>query len=55
MGFENFYIYSAVHATNGDEFSLTMPKVNTQCMNIFLEKLAKHIDGKAIHGLSCMA
>ncbi len=49
MGFENFYIYSAVHATNGDEFSFILPKVNTTCMNIFLDKISKHIKGNPVH------
>ncbi len=49
MGFQNFYIYSAIHAFNGNEFSLTMPKLNTQCMNIFLKKLSENLDTKTIY------
>jgi transposase len=41
LGFKNFYIYSAVNSNSGNDFSLIMPYVDTQCMNIFLDKLAK--------------
>ena len=40
LGFKNFYVYTAAHANNGNEFSLILPKLNTQCMNIFLDKFA---------------
>jgi putative transposase len=48
LGFQNFYVYSAVHAHNGDEFSLMMPKLNTDCMNIFLNELVKYTKGKTV-------
>ncbi len=41
LGFENFYVYTAAHATNGSEFSLIMPKLNTHCMNVFLDQFSK--------------
>jgi len=40
MGFENFYVYSSVNADTGEMFSLLMPNVNTDCMNIFLAEFA---------------
>ena len=43
LGFKNFYIYSAANPKTGDVFSLIMPNVNTQCMNIFLQELQKYI------------
>lgn len=46
MGFENFYIYSAVHAADGDEFSFILPKVNTACMNIFLKQFSQQLKAK---------
>lgn len=46
MGFKNFYVYSAVNSRSGDDFSLIMPYVNTQCMNIFLDKLVKDLPSK---------
>lgn len=46
MGFKNFYVYSAVNSTSGESFNLTMPYVNTDCMNIFLSRLAMSLKGK---------
>ena len=48
LGFKNFYVYTAAHVHNGNEFSLTMPKLNTQCMNIFLDKFSAQIREKVI-------
>jgi transposase len=36
-GYSNLYVYSAVDAEDGTEFSLLLPEVNTEMMNIFLE------------------
>ena len=41
LGFKNFYIYSAINPTTGKHFSLLLPSVNSECMNIFLEELSK--------------
>jgi hypothetical protein len=46
MGFKNFYVYSAVNSNSGDDFSLIMPYVNTQCMNIFLNNLSSQLFDK---------
>lgn len=35
-GYSNFYAYSAVDVENGDDFSLLLPGVNTDIMNLFL-------------------
>jgi len=35
------HAYGAVDPLNGDFFSLVMPYCNTDCMNVFLEKLSK--------------
>ncbi len=40
LGFQNFYLYSAVNPDSGKNFTLLLPSVNTDCMNIFLEKLS---------------
>jgi transposase len=45
LGFQNFYLYSAVNPKTGDSFSLTLPKVNTICMNIFLKEMAERLKG----------
>lgn len=46
MGFKNFYVYSAVNSQTGLDFSLVMPYVNTQCMNIFLNTLVRELPDK---------
>lgn len=38
---ENFYLYSAVDTSNGDNFSIILPSVNTNNMNVFLLELSK--------------
>ena len=40
LGFKNFYVYGAVEPSSGDGFSLILPKVNTECMNLFLQEMA---------------
>jgi transposase len=41
LGFQNFYVYGAVEPSSGELFSLTLPKVNTEAMNIFLREMSK--------------
>lgn len=40
LGFENFYMYSAVEVGSGESFNLLLPKVNTDLMNIFLREIS---------------
>jgi transposase len=40
QGFKNFYAYSAVCPFDGENFSLLLPGVNTECMCIYLEQLS---------------
>lgn len=40
QGFKNFYAYSAVCPFDGDNFSLILPSVNTECMSVYLEELS---------------
>lgn len=49
QGFKNFYAYSAVCPFTGDNFSLLLPGVNTDLMNIYLEGLSKHFYDKQIY------
>jgi transposase len=54
MGFQNFYVYSAVNPITGDDFTLMMPNVNTVCLNIFLAEMSKQIgEQKAIIVMDC--
>ena len=43
LGFKNFYLYCAAMPKNGENFTLLMPAVNTDCMNVFLEELSEEI------------
>ena len=43
LEFKNFYLYSSVNPASGKSFNLLMPNVDTICMNVFLEQLAKEI------------
>lgn len=48
LGFKNFYVYSAISSTNGYNFSLLLPEVNSNHMNIYLERLAKSLKGERV-------
>jgi len=48
LGYQNFYLYSAVNHKTGKEFTLILPKVNTVCMNIFLAEFAKNIQERKV-------
>jgi hypothetical protein len=48
QGFENFYLYSAVEPTSGEDFTLLLPHVNTDCMNVFLVELSAKFEGEII-------
>lgn len=48
LGFENFYVYSAVSPKTGKDCSLLMPYVNSTCMNVFLDYIEKELCGKEI-------
>jgi len=43
LGFKNFYLYSAVMPENGKNFTLLMPSVNSNCLNVFLAELSEEI------------
>jgi transposase len=48
LGFENFYVYSAVSPKTGKDCSLLMPYVNSTCMNVFLDHMEQELDGEEI-------
>jgi len=48
QGYKNFYIYSSVCPCTGDSFSLFMPEVNTEMMNVYLKELSKTFPDKNI-------
>jgi DDE superfamily endonuclease len=43
LGFQNFYVFSAVSMKSGQDISCIMPSVNTQTMNKFLEHMSKDL------------
>ncbi|MDR1236314.1 MAG: transposase [Holosporaceae bacterium] len=42
------YVYGAVSAKTGSNYSASFPNVNTECMNDFLKRLSKHYQEKKI-------
>ena len=48
MGYQNFYVYGAVNPLSGSHFELLLPSANTDCMNVFLEEMAKTLVNKKI-------
>ncbi|MEI6629019.1 MAG: hypothetical protein WCN27_06435 [Alphaproteobacteria bacterium] len=46
LGFQNFYVFSAVNVKSGQDFSYVMPAVNTQTMNEFLAIQSKELGEK---------
>ena len=48
LGYKNFYLYSAASPKTGKEFTLLLPNVNINCMNIFLSEFAKENQGQKI-------
>ena len=48
QGYKNFYIYSSVSPHSGDSFSLFMPEVNTDMMNVYLKELFKSFPDKKL-------
>ena len=39
-GYLNFYLYRAVDPQTGEDFTLFLPEVNTEMMNLYLAQLA---------------
>ncbi len=48
LGFKNFYLYSSIDSNNGKHFTILLPNVNTDCMNVYLKELSKEIKGDFI-------
>lgn len=48
QGYESFYIYSAVNPCSGASFSLFMPEISTDVMNLYLDELSKSCRQKPI-------
>ena len=48
LGYKNFYLYGAVSPFSGKNFSLLLPKANTECMRLFLAGLVEEFGDKKI-------
>lgn len=48
QGYKSFYIFSSVSPHTGDSFSLFLPEVNTEMMNIYLNEFEKEYSDKKI-------
>jgi len=48
QGYKSFYIYSCVSPHGGESFTLFLPEVNTDMMNIYFEELLKEYPGRDI-------
>jgi hypothetical protein len=46
LGFKNFYMYSAVNPSTGEDLTLIIEKVNTEGMNCFLEQFSKQLGAR---------
>lgn len=45
--YEWFWLYAAVHPASGRVFWLILPRLDTECVEIFLEEFAKEFAGEA--------
>lgn len=49
LGYKNFYVYGCASPITGKNFSILLPKANTECMNLFLDGMAREFkDSKVI-------
>ena len=48
LGFQNFYVYSAVNPMTGDDHSLILPYIDTKCMNLFLGEMERALGDQEV-------
>jgi transposase len=48
IGYKAFYVYGAVSAKTGSNYSASFSKANTECMNDFLKRLSDHYQNQKI-------
>jgi transposase len=48
QGYKNFYLYYCVAPFSGESFTLFLPEVNTDMMNIFFDELSKEYPHREI-------
>ena len=48
QAYKNFYVFSSVSPITGEDFTLFLPEVNTDMMNIYLDEFRKKYPDKCI-------
>ena len=48
LGFQNFYLYSAVNTRTGEDFTLIAPNTNTVYFNAYLEWFGQALGGRQV-------
>lgn len=48
QGFKSFYVYTSISPFNGNNFSLILPGIGADMMNIYIEELSKELKGKNV-------
>jgi len=48
QAYKNFYVFASISPITGDDFTLFLPEVNTDMMNIYLNELVKNYADKNI-------
>lgn len=48
VGYQNFYLYGSVDVSDGSNFSLILPWVNTECLNLYLLKLSEEYSNERV-------
>jgi hypothetical protein len=46
LGFKDFYLYTAVSPKTGDGFTLLMPCVNAEALNVYLKEMSLWLGSK---------
>jgi hypothetical protein len=48
LGFENFYVYTAVNPFEGEDFTMIIPNVNSDCLNAYLDEFSKYLGDREV-------
>jgi putative transposase len=48
LGFENFYVYSAVCPGTGEDYTLIFPNADSDCLNAYLDEFSHYIGDKEV-------
>lgn len=48
LGFKNFYVYSAVNPRTGEDFSMIIPNVDSECLNAYLDEFSDYLRDREV-------